>query len=134
VPCSISLAPKPIFTDQIRKGGWALGTKRARRAIGHGEKGFTLIEILVVLAILGIIALIVLPNLNYFSGHGQEEACKMEDQLLKSIIIAYASQNQTCPKTIEDLEFYLENLDDIMGSYSFESDYPDCMVKQESCP
>jgi prepilin-type N-terminal cleavage/methylation domain-containing protein len=108
--------------------------KRARRAIGHGEKGFTLLEILVVLAILGIIALIVLPNLGYFSGHGSEEACKMEGQLLKSIVIAYASEHKTCPKTVEDLEFYLEDLDDVMGEYSFGSDYPDCTVKQESCP
>ncbi len=109
-------------------------TKRTRRAIGHGENGFTLLELLLVLAILGIIALIVLPNFGWFTGRGQEEVCLIEARLLRSATAVYASENGACPGSLEDLEIYLEDLDDVVGSYSFEDDYPNCGVTQDSCP
>ena len=109
-------------------------TKRAWKGISRGEKGFTLLEMLLVLAILGIIALIVVPNFGWFTGSGQEEACKMEERLLKSATVAFATVNGICPTSIEDLELYLVDLDDIMGSYSFGGSFPDCTVTQDSCP
>jgi general secretion pathway protein G len=108
--------------------------KLARRASRHGEQGFTLLEILLVLAILGILALIVVPNFGWFTGSGQEEVCLMESRLLKSATMVYASENGVCPDSLEDLEIYLEDIEDVAGSYSFEGDYPDCMVTQDSCP
>jgi prepilin-type N-terminal cleavage/methylation domain-containing protein len=109
-------------------------TKRARRGIFYGEKGFTLLELLLVLAILAILALIVIPNFGWFTGHGQEEVCLMEARLLRSATSVYASENGVCPTNLEDLEIYLEDVDDVVGEYSFEGEYPDCIVKQESCP
>ena len=109
-------------------------TKRPWQAICHGEKGFTLLEILVVIAILAIIALIVVPNFGWFTGRGQEEACQMEERLLKSATAAYASINEACPTSIENLELYLVDLDDIMGSYSLGGSFPNCTVTQDSCP
>ena len=108
--------------------------KRARRAVCRGEKGFTLLEILLVLAILGILALIVIPNFGLFTGHGQEEVCLMEARLLRSATAVYASENKFCPDSLDDLAIYLEDVDDVVGSYSFEGEYPDCLVTQDSCP
>ena len=109
-------------------------TKKVLRAISHGEKGFTLLELLLVIAILAILALIIVPNFGWFIGSGQEEVCQMEGRLLRSATMAYATVNDVCPTSLEELELYLVDLDDIMGSYSFEGSYPDCSVTQDSCP
>lgn len=108
--------------------------KLVRRAVRRGEKGFTLLEILLVLAILGILALIVIPNFGWFTGHGQEEVCLMEARLMRSATAVYASENGVCPDGLDDLEIYLEDIDDVVGEYSFEGEYPDCIVTQDSCP
>ena len=108
--------------------------KQAWGGISYGEKGFTLIEMLLVIAVLGIIALIAVPNFVSLSGRGQTEVCEMEEQLVKTVTIVYAKDKGVCPTSIEDLEPYLEDPDDIMGSYSFGGSYPNCTATQESCP
>jgi type IV pilus assembly protein PilA len=104
------------------------------RGFRKGEKGFTLIELLVVIAILGIIAAIVVPNFGNFFGRGQEEACEIEERLVKTITIAYASDAEDCPTAIGDLDEYFEDPTAIQGEYEFAGDYPDCTVTQGDCP
>ena len=107
------------------------------RGFRKGEKGFTLIELLVVIAILGIIAAIVVPNFGNFFGRGQDEACEIEERMVKTVAIAFASDNGECADAIGDLDPYFEDPDAIMGSYTFSeaADYPDCTVDQDvPCP
>jgi type IV pilus assembly protein PilA len=109
--------------------------RKLMKGLRKGEKGFTLIELLVVIAILGIIAAIVVPNFGNFLGQGQDEACQIEERMVKTITIAYASDNEACPTAIADLAEYFEDPDAIQGSYTFGGTYPACTAEQDvPCP
>jgi prepilin-type N-terminal cleavage/methylation domain-containing protein len=52
------------------------------------EKGFTMIELLVVVAIMGLMAAIVVPNLSRFIGSGKSESGKTEVQIVATAVHA----------------------------------------------
>jgi type IV pilus assembly protein PilA len=108
--------------------------RRLLKSFRYGEKGFTLIELLVVIAILGILAAIVVPNFGNFFGRGQSEACQIEERMVSTATMAYASDNGACPADIDALAGYFEDPTSIQGAYSFTDDYPTCTVTQDSCP
>ena len=69
--------------------------ERIRRA--RQEDGFTLIEVLVVISILGILAGIVVFSVAGLSNRGQADACKTDKATLQTAVQAYFAQNSVYP-------------------------------------
>ncbi len=59
----------------------------------QGEKGFTLIEVLIVVAILGVLAAVIIPNISRFFGSGKEEAQETEKSNVQLAVDAMMMSN-----------------------------------------
>ena len=71
-----------------------------------GTQGFTLIEILIVIAILSILAAIVIPRFISLYGRGEAEAAETERRITQTALICYMTGNgerSVVPKTDEQL-------------------------------
>lgn len=54
-----------------------------------GQKGFTLIEIIIVLAVIGVLAAIVVPNVQGFLGQGKQRSWAADRDILQAAVDAW---------------------------------------------
>ncbi len=57
-------------------------------------EGFTLVELLIVVAILGALAAVVIPNVVRFMGHGEVEAAATELKTIQTAVVAMMIDNE----------------------------------------
>ena len=72
------------------------------------DKGFTLVELLIVIVILGILATVTVFAVRGITNQGQTNACSVEKRTLDTAIEAYYAQFQADPATAGAL-------DDLLG-------------------
>ena len=67
------------------------------------QKGFTLVELLVVIVILGILAAVVVFAIGGTQGKAKESACKAEQATVETAYEAYKAQRDAAPQTWQNL-------------------------------
>ncbi len=95
--------------------------KTLMKRMHKGQKGLTLIELLIVVAILGIIAAVVIPNLGAFMVTGRISAANTEVENVKTASLAYYAENEAWPADSGVLNLYMAGT--LTGNYTFDTEW-----------
>lgn len=73
---------------------------RLFRKMRKGEKGFTLVELLVVFTLLSVLAAIILPNVSTLLGYGHQQAADAELSVVQTAMDAMMALEDTANVTV----------------------------------
>ncbi len=91
-------------------------------------KGFTLVEILLVIVIIGILGAIVIPRITYTESTAKKNACYANVAALNSQIELYRMQEGSYPAVLSDLE----NASTNNNNQSYIDAVPTCPVNSSN--
>ncbi len=86
-----------------------------RYTVGRMNKqsaGFTLVELMIVMAIIGVLAVIAVPSYMSAIRHAREAVLKEDLHILRDAIDSYTMDKQKAPQSLEDLtqDGYLKSI------------------------
>jgi len=87
---------------ELRANSWKLEAElqmHKRRT----QSGFTLIELMVVMAIIGILATLAIPSFIVAVKHAREAVLKEDLQTMRTAIDSYTMDKQKAPQSLDDL-------------------------------
>ena len=70
---------------------------------GKQDAGFTLVELMIVMAIIGILAVVAVPSYTAAVKHANEAALKEDLFVLRGAIDSYTMDKQKAPQSLDDL-------------------------------
>jgi general secretion pathway protein G len=84
------------------------------RSISKQHAGFTLVELMIVMAIIGVLAVIAVPSYVTAIKHAREAVLKEDLHVLRAAIDSYTMDKQKAPQSLDDLtqEGYLKTIPD----------------------
>lgn len=82
-------------------GEQAMNTRR--RAAGAGASGFTLIELIIVMTIIGLLASIAIPSFVNSVKRAREAVLREDLRTMRSAIDSYTVDKEQAPQTLDDL-------------------------------
>ena len=80
------------------------------RGIRKQDAGFTLVELMIVMAIIGVLAVMAVPSYISALKHAREAVLKEDLHVLRAAIDSYTMDKQKAPQALDDLvqEGYLK--------------------------
>src|SRR5271165_3139174 len=80
-----------------------ISTRQRTRARRSAEDGFTLIELMIVIVVIGVLATIAIPNYIRSLQASKEAVLKEDLHVLRQQIDAYTNDKEKAPQSLEDL-------------------------------
>lgn len=82
------------------------------RTIHKKDAGFTLVELMIVMAIVGVLAVVAIPSYVGSVKQAREAVLKEDLHVMRSAIDSYTADKQKAPQSLEDLvtEGYLKSI------------------------
>ena len=79
---------------------------------GRQDTGFTLIELMIVMAIIGVLAVVAVPSYVSALKHAREAVLKEDLHVLRAAIDSYTMDKQKAPQSLDDLiqDGYLKSI------------------------
>lgn len=94
--------PSQTLPSRPERSG-AEGSASLQEASTSNQSGFTLIELMIVMVIIGLLAAIAVPMYVQSVRHAREAVLKEDLRTLRSAIDSYTIDKQKAPQTLDDL-------------------------------